>query len=411
MRHVAAFLALVLVSGCTYPVSRGSLPPPLTNESFAEKVKVVSIPLPVIASSPNEGITSGGLIAFLLHNKKDEVSTLVVPQVNYNEHFGTTGILYGAFYPEPGRNWKINLAKATRVNKEYRIRYGDEAFLSPRLEMNFTAFDFTDGSARFFGFESQSSRQNETNYADVEKGFGAGLGYRFDGNLELLFGERYKKVDIGRGAVTEVPFITDRFPAGSVPGVNGFHVHAQSLSLVHNTLDSTDLPTKGAYARLSLDNSFRDLGANADYRIFSAETKLYLPGGGARYITVGRLALSQASGHNIPFLEQSILGGETTLRGYGQNRFVDKSYLLLNLEERIRLFRWELFDVLADWEIAPFMDFGSVMRSLLKSKAATFEFNPGVGLRTVVRPNIIGRIDVGVGGEGPAVFVGLGYPF
>jgi hypothetical protein len=29
----------------------------------------------------------------------------------------------------------------------------------------------------------------------------------------------------------------------------------------------------------------------------------------------------------------------------------------------------------------------------------------------VVRPNIVGRIDVGVGREGPAVFVGLGYPF
>jgi hypothetical protein len=29
----------------------------------------------------------------------------------------------------------------------------------------------------------------------------------------------------------------------------------------------------------------------------------------------------------------------------------------------------------------------------------------------VIRPNIVGRIDVGYGKEGPAVFVGLGYPF
>jgi hypothetical protein len=28
-----------------------------------------------------------------------------------------------------------------------------------------------------------------------------------------------------------------------------------------------------------------------------------------------------------------------------------------------------------------------------------------------VPPNIIGRLDIGFGKDGPAVFVGLGYPF
>ena len=37
--------------------------------------------------------------------------------------------------------------------------------------------------------------------------------------------------------------------------------------------------------------------------------------------------------------------------GYGRNRIIDNSYFLLNLEERIRLFRWEIFNVKADWEI------------------------------------------------------------
>ena len=113
----------------------------------------------------------------------------------------------------------------------------------------------------------------------------------------------------------------------------------------------------------------------------------------------------------MSFLEQSILGGETTLRGYGRNRFIDNSFLLFNMEERIRLFRWEVFDVTADWELAPFMDFGSVMEALDRADSRSFEFNPGVGVRAVVRPNIIGRVDVGLGKEGPAVFVGLGYPF
>ena len=65
----------------------------------------------------------------------------------------------------------------------------------------------------------------------------------------------------------------------------------------------------------------------------------------------------------------------------------------------------------ADWEVAPFIDFGSVMKSIGQAKDKNFEFNPGLGLRAVVRPNILGRIDVGFGKDGPAVFVGLGYPF
>ncbi len=113
----------------------------------------------------------------------------------------------------------------------------------------------------------------------------------------------------------------------------------------------------------------------------------------------------------MPFLERSILGGETTLRGYGRNRFIDSSYLLLNLEERIRLFRWALFNVNTDWELAPFIDLGSVMKNILEASPHAFQFNPGIGFRAVVRPNIVGRVDIGFGNEGPAVFVGLGYPF
>lgn len=85
--------------------------------------------------------------------------------------------------------------------------------------------------------------------------------------------------------------------------------------------------------------------------------------------------------------------------------------MLLNLEQRIRLFRWEIFNVTADWEVAPFMDVGAVMESLDKASLSNFEFNPGIGFRAIVRPNIVGRVDLGIGQSGPALFVGLGYPF
>jgi outer membrane protein assembly factor BamA len=414
MRKLLTIMTLAtacFLASCTYNVSRKYLPYPISTDSFNDPAKTVAIPLPVIASSPNEGITYGGLVAFLLHNAKDEVSTLIVPQLNYNQYFGVTSTLYGAFYPTPDISLRMNLSKATNVNEEFRARYLDRKFLSDRLELFLTAFDYRDGSARFFGFQSNSSTQNETNYSYQEMGAGFSLGYRFHDHFLVEFGDRYKKVNIDRGAVPAVPFITEVFRAQDIPGVDGYHVHTQKVSLIYRTLDSLDMPTSGTYCRVSVDNTSKLLGSSAVYAGYELEAKHYHPAREGRYISVLRFAANQTLGHRVPFLEQSILGGETTLRGYGQNRFIDKSYLLLNLEERIRLFRWEIFNVKADWELAPFIDLGSVMSSIVEAKASSFEFNPGVGLRTVVRPNIVGRIDVGIGKDGPAVFVGLGYPF
>ena len=397
-----------LLGGCTSYLPSGRFPlPPMAQET----VKVVTIPLPVIASSPNEGITYGGLGAFLLHNGKDQISTLIAAQLNQNDNFGTSASLYGAFYPTLERALKVNLSRASEINKEYRARYLDRKFITERLELNLCAFDYADGSSRFFGFESTSSKRNESNYTDEEAGVELSVGYRLDAHHQLVLGERYKKVDIEQGAVANVPFINEIFAPGSVPGSSGYRAHSQKISLVYNTLDSEKMPTSGSYARISVENSAKLLGSSADYRGFSAESKLFYPGSEGRFVSVARFAWNQMQGHDIPFLEQSILGGETTLRGYGQNRFIDTTFLLLNLEERVRLFRWDIFHVKADWELAPFIDLGSVMKTFVDAKSGNFEFNPGIGLRTVVRPNIVGRIDVGVGRDGPAVFVGLGYPF
>lgn len=414
MHLLIRLLALFLVFGlaaCTNMVPREKLPYPLTNETFADEVKVVTIPLPVIAASPNEGVIYGGLTAFLLHNRKDEVSTLLAPQVNYNQNFGVTTTLYGTFYPIPDRSWEFNISKSSKVNEDFEIRIKDKNLLDKMLELNVFAFYLTDGSARFFGFQSESLTENESNYGDNEVGFTFSAGYEIAENLQFVIGERVRKVRIVRGAVKSLPFIRDKFGIEDVPGLDGFITHAQRMSLVYNTLDSDSMPTEGWYARVSLEVSAEALGSSENFRHYDTEVKAYIPSASCRYISVFRVAYNQTLGDDVPFLERSILGGENTLRGYGRNRFIDSSYFLINLEERIRLFRWRLFNVDTDWEVAPFVDLGAVIERIDKVSSKNFEFNPGIGFRAVVRPNIVGRVDLGVGSEGPAVFVGLNYPF
>ena len=404
-------LVTLLLSACTTMVPRERLPYPLTTDESGDQVKVVTIPLPAIASSPNEGITAGALTAFLLHDKKDEVNSLLAPQINYNKYYGTTFSLYGAFYTSPQQSMEATLTQSTSINNDYEFRYLDRDFLGRKLDLNAFLYYWNDGSARFFGFESSSKKEDETNYDDREYGFTFTLGYPIAKHFQIVVGERLRKVDIREGLVSSLPFIGSVYTPEQVPGVNGFTTHAQKLSLIYSTLDSATMPTYGGYMKLSAEISAKILGSSADYRHFEGEIKGFVPLDNARYITAFRFVYNQTLGNNVPFLERSILGGETTLRGYGRNRFIDSSYFLCNLEERIRLFRWEIFKVTADWEAAPFIDLGAVMKSLDTSNSRNFEFNPGIGLRAVIRPNIVGRIDVGFGKEGPAVFVGLGYPF
>ncbi len=403
--------SLLLLAGCTSYIPREKLYLPSTDNPAEATIKLVTIPLPVIAASPNEGITSGALTAFLAHNKDDEVTTLLAPQVTHNDNFGVTASLYGAFYLSPDRYAEFNLSRSGRINHDYELRVRDSYQLVNKLELNGFVFKLADGSSRFFGFNAKSPQQMETNYANDEYGYNISAGYKLGRHYQVTLGDRLRDVKIRPGAFGGLPDIKDKFSSATVPGIEGFTTHAMRISLSYSTLDNRDTPTSGGYTRISIEPTLKALGGAGDYRHYEVETKGFIPLSDGRYISVFRFMYNQTLGDTVPFLEQSIIGGETTLRGYGRNRFIDNSFLLCNLEERIRLFRWEVFSVTADWEVAPFIDLGAVMESLDMARKSDFEFNPGIGFRAIVRPNIVGRVDVGFGKDGPAVFVGLGYPF
>jgi outer membrane protein assembly factor BamA len=406
--HLFLFL---LFSGCTSFIPREHTSLQQTGTKSADTIKLVTVPLPVIAVNPNEGITVGALAAFLEHNRKDEIATLLAPQLTSNPTFGITASLYGAFYPTSDRKFEINLSRSAVINHDFELRVQDTSYMERNLELNGLFFKLADGSSRFFGFNASSPRQMETNYTDDEYGYNVSAGYQVGRHLQLTIGDRFRAVTIRPGAYTDLPYIKDEFSPAEVPGIDGFTTHALRVSLSYSTLDNRDTPTFGGYTRLTFEPTSKVLGGTANYRHYEAEAKGFIPLDGGRFISVFRLMYNQTMGDEVPFLEQSILGGENTLRGYGGNRFIDNSFMLCNLEERIRLFRWEVFGVTADWEVAPFLDLGAVMESLKKARISNFELNPGIGFRATVRPNIVGRVDLGIGKEGPAVFVGLGYPF
>ena len=111
----------------------------------------------------------------------------------------------------------------------------------------------------------------------------------------------------------------------------------------------------------------------------------------------------------VPFYERSSLGGVKSLRGFGNDRFVDSNRFFGSIELRTMALRRQMFDVQTELEVAPFLDVGEVFSRTVP--VDDFHYVGGVGFRGVVRPQVVGFVDIGIGSEGPAVFTGLDYPF
>ena len=75
------------------------------------------------------------------------------------------------------------------------------------------------------------------------------------------------------------------------------------------------------------------------------------------------------------------------------------------------MYNRQIFGVNAEIELAPFFDFGQVFRSSRNSPFNDLHPVGGLGFRGVVRPQVVGFVDIGLGEQGVATFTGLEYPF
>jgi hemolysin activation/secretion protein len=113
-------------------------------------------------------------------------------------------------------------------------------------------------------------------------------------------------------------------------------------------------------------------------------------------------------GNDIPFYDQASLGGELLLRGFPEDRFIDKGAWEAEVEQRLRMLETHIFGVIADWRIDPFFAVGQVYGT---SPFSRVRYSGGIGLRMWIKPDILGRVDLAYGGEGVRAYVVLGYPY
>lgn len=374
------------------------------------RADVQYFPIPAVSSSKNDGNDAGLIVPILVTEPDGELKYIIAPMLIQNSIVGTRGTINLFRYEPGGREMRVIGSYSEEIERKLLFSYTDPAFSRGRYSLNFGASFFKNATSRFFGLGQATSESAETNYTSREGRVNWRFGVYANEVTQIAVGQRFRQVSL-QGGATDLPYTGNEFPF--VPGVQGETlILGHRATFYYDTRDNLVSPTDGmavtAYAEL---NQNIHNGDHPIYSRYELEIKKLLPSESKHAILVVRADLQATIGHQVPFFEQSSLGGQNNLRGYGVDRFIDKDLIALSIEERVHLARAKVAGVMADFEIAPFLDSGQVFNSFKDISVKDYRLTPGVGFRGIVRPNVVGRVDYGYSHEGGAVFAGLDFPY
>ena len=400
--------------GLTFPQLPVGSPPPFSYSTPFDNTVVVT--LPIIGASYNSGVTYGTIVPILYAKPSGRITSIFAPSVMYNSYMGLeTGFRYYRYYKNNLKRWHVIGIQSNSIMDFYEFHYRDLAMDNGRYLLDVRAKTFKNPTARFYGIGPNSAFADESNYTlastSVHGTFGENLLSR---KVRVWVMERYRTYGASPGQVPDMPYTGQLFP--DAPGfVSGAQILTSRANITYDTRDNHLIPGSGTYARIfaEIDNNMTP-GQNSIFDRFDAEYKYWLSHGtNDQDVLAIRAMVNIMNGPNIPFYAMSMLGGAFSLEGFGTGRFYDYDATLLNIEERIAAFDMNMFNVEAQWQIAPFLGMGEVFRDAAQvTQLGNYALNPGVGFRALVKPNVVGRVDIGYSTEAGAVtFVGIGFPF
>jgi outer membrane protein assembly factor BamA len=379
---------------------------------FEDVEKWSFVPIPEIVTSPNEGNTFGILAVFLLLDQQDQIRYMIAPDATYNDTKGFMANFRFFGYPTPTRRYSFLLGKSTTKDENYEVEWTDRGFWDGRAFLLASFLYERDSTERFFGFGNGSPEEDETNYTNSDTFAQVTPGIWLLPYVNLNYRMRIRRYGLDEGQVTSLPFTGDFRFRGRTPDLSTSVHWAHQLALVYDSRDDTDIPGRGVFAAVYTEVADRRLGSTSSFVKFGAEWRKFIPFRNGNPILALRALADYVSGSgDTPFWEMSTLGGRRTLRGFGSDRFIDFNRSLASVEVRTRVWSFRLFGVNAALELSPFVEAGEVFRKVTESPVGDLHWVGGLGFRGLVRPQIVGFVDIGYGAEGSAIFTGVDYPF
>lgn len=366
--------------------------------------------LPAISTDPNAGPTVGVLPVLVLSNPQTHhIRQLLAPSYTYNDLFGQTGTLRYYWYPTESSQYVAIGSFSQHTNREAKMRYENTSLMDGVLYFRSEAYYDVDASRRFFGLGPQSRSRDESGYTSQNSVVRAAAGFNFLQAWRATIGLRYRRMVTEDNIIPDIPDMQALFP--TAPGIGTHNTTTGEFRLLWDSRDLPITPSRGSSGELFIEKTSADLGSDSDFLRYGMEGKRFFLWENPKYVTVVRGLYEKVNGTTIPFYEMPSLGGRESLRGFGEGRFIDRGRLVFNAEHRITFATLDMMGIRTNFEAAPFFDIGSVFPDIQDIKSRNFQPVYGAAFRAAVKPNVVGDVEVGIGREGPAVFVDINYPY
>lgn len=404
------------------PIQAPQMPPPSASGAdrfFAGAAQVMThswgdklfVWLPAISTDPNAGPTYGLMpVLVISHPETHHIRQLIAPSYTYNSLFGQTGTARYYFYPTEASQLYAVGSISQHTNREIKLRYENTAAHDGVLYVRGEVYYSADASARFYGLGETTHEDDVSGYTAKDSTIDGSIGYNFEKYWRATFGGLFRRFATGSDIIPDTVDLHDRF--ADVTGVGTMNTGTAEFRLLWDTRDSPVTPSMGSSGEVYTQKTTALFGTDADYFRYGLEGRRLFPWKNhPNQTTVIHAQYDQANGPSIPFYDLPSLGGRTTLRGFGDGRFTDHGRMVFNFEQRIVFARLALMGIQTNFEVAPFFDLGSTFPSIGKLQRRYLTPVYGGAFRAAVKPNVVGDVEVGVGREGPAVFVDINYPF
>jgi len=326
------------------------------------------------------------------------------PMVSYDSDigFGYGAKLFLLNQLKAGESFDLTLFNSSKGERWYRfvfslpdfeLRQGKIYPLALDLVIDYDKYT----KNNFFGIGNVSVYGDRETYTREPLDINLTLSRGFSRRLVGQLGFRYK-------TVRNFNFSPDSHLRELPPALNASRANYTSVfsNWRFDSRDSFINPSNGLVLQGELEWAPRSsLGNVAFVRSafwVQAYTMLFFP----KTVLALRLGAQELFGKDLPAQVLLPLGGNTSLRGSPQDRYLGRSAVLANAELRFPLF-WRLGGVLG-------LDAGKVWSSLSEFDFPGWAVNPTAGLRFIMNTFVV-RFDVGFGKECTGVYFNFGHLF
>lgn len=357
----------------------------------------------------NDRSNSGSLLTDSLetNNKIQQLKTNdfeIFPIISYDTNVGFGYGIKTFFLNFLGKNESFDLIlfNSTKGERWYRFVFSIPDFELRQGKVYPYSFDLVVDydkwiSYSFFGVGNNSSFSDHEYYTrepfEISLVFSRGFTSRFVGQV----GAKYN-------SIKNYNFSDDSNLAELPPELNqGTAVYNSiNINFRFDSRNSFINPSQGLVLETEAEFAPPILLSNVSFNRFGGSIQYYTPIFLPEIVIASRIVFQALGGENLPVQVLLPIGGNNTLRGYVQDRFMDKVSALFNSEIRFHIF-WRFGGIVG-------FDAGKVWNNIGKFDLKNWSTNPVFGLRFNM-DNFIVRADIGFSKETTGFYFNFGHLF